>query len=169
MGGSDLVTDVGISAVVKGCPLLSDLDVQGCSNVTDIAVRVIWTHSHNMQELRLALCNTLTDLAFPSNGEDDDQKDDSDDLWGLGERGVLAVVSAKEVVNRDPPQSISEGKKVESTVSLEPILVCKTTYALAKGPSGTLLLNSRLDIRRALPSRYTPTIEELAIPRPLSL
>jgi hypothetical protein len=114
-------------------------------------------------------CTTLTDLAFPSNGEDDDQKDDSDDLWGLGERGVLGVVSAKEVVNTDPPQSISEGKEVESTVSLEPILLCKMTYALAKGPSEANLLTPRLDIRRALSSRHTPTIKEPAIPRPLSL
>ena len=35
------VTDVGISALGEGCPLLSSIDLSGCGKVTDIGISAI--------------------------------------------------------------------------------------------------------------------------------
>ncbi|KAJ2935895.1 hypothetical protein H1R20_g1199, partial [Candolleomyces eurysporus] len=86
----------------------------------------MWTHSRNMRDLHLAGCDTLTDLAFPSNVEVDlepddtpqleDQKNHGANLLGQGELSGLSVATTEgHAVNADPPQSVLEGKELANT------------------------------------------------------
>ncbi|KAI0251313.1 hypothetical protein BJV78DRAFT_1126634 [Lactifluus subvellereus] len=60
------LTDEPVSTLAIKCPLLLEIDLNGCKRPSDRAVRDIWTHSHNMREMRLSHCVELTDLAFPA-------------------------------------------------------------------------------------------------------
>ena len=62
------MTDVAIEAFAHCCPLMLEIDLQGCEKVTDASISVLMQslmqHGRSLRELRLAQCNLLTDAAF---------------------------------------------------------------------------------------------------------
>ena len=43
------------------------IDLNQCPNITNTAVRDLWTNLHHLREIRLSHCQHLTDLGFPSS------------------------------------------------------------------------------------------------------
>jgi hypothetical protein len=63
-------TDIGVQALVRGCPGLSDLRVGGCSRLSNISTSLIADHcSSTMRRLGLGGCSALNDLDLEDVGK----------------------------------------------------------------------------------------------------
>jgi F-box and leucine-rich repeat protein GRR1 len=61
-----LVTNQSIIHLARRCPLLLEMDLNGCSAISNPAIRELWTCSGHIRELKLGLIGAaLTDEAFP--------------------------------------------------------------------------------------------------------
>ncbi|KAL0949370.1 hypothetical protein HGRIS_009439 [Hohenbuehelia grisea] len=94
------VTDPAVSALVKSCARLSELDLCELPLLTPLAMRDVWTFARRLRRLRVARCPLLTDQAFPSFAEDGD--------GGQGENGAglsrsNSATSSDAVGDRDKP------------------------------------------------------------------
>lgn len=49
---SDLVTDMGINALAKGCPKLENLGIYKCWNITTEGIANVLKHSKNLKKLK---------------------------------------------------------------------------------------------------------------------
>jgi F-box and leucine-rich repeat protein GRR1 len=61
------VTDSAISALVKSCPRLSELELDSCQGLTAMSIRDIWTFTRRLRRLKLTRCKQLTAHAFPAS------------------------------------------------------------------------------------------------------
>jgi F-box and leucine-rich repeat protein GRR1 len=66
LNGVTGLTDPALSAVVKSCPHLTELELCNLPLLTAISVRDLWSYSRELRTLRLAHCASLTDKAFPA-------------------------------------------------------------------------------------------------------
>ncbi|QRV72929.1 SCF E3 ubiquitin ligase complex F-box protein grrA [Ceratobasidium sp. AG-Ba] len=62
-----LVTNKSVIHLAKSCPLLLEMDLNGCTAISNPAIRELWTCSRHIRELKLGLIGAaLTDEAFPA-------------------------------------------------------------------------------------------------------
>jgi hypothetical protein len=61
LSGCSVVTDGGVRAVAAACPLLTSLDLSGCSVVTDGGVRAVAAACPLLTSLDLSDCSVVTD------------------------------------------------------------------------------------------------------------
>jgi F-box and leucine-rich repeat protein GRR1 len=66
LNGVTGLTDPALSAIVKSCPHLTELELCNLPLLTAISVRDLWSYSRQLRSLRLAHCPSLTDNAFPA-------------------------------------------------------------------------------------------------------
>ena len=55
------MTDVGLQAVAKGCPQITDLSLAGCSKVTDVGLQAVVKGCAQITSLDLAWCPKVTE------------------------------------------------------------------------------------------------------------
>ncbi|KAG9093489.1 SCF ubiquitin ligase complex subunit [Ceratobasidium sp. UAMH 11750] len=62
-----LVTNRSVIHLARSCPLLLEMDLNGCTAISNPAIRELWTCSRHIRELKLGLIGAaLTDDAFPA-------------------------------------------------------------------------------------------------------
>ncbi|KAG8742253.1 SCF ubiquitin ligase complex subunit [Ceratobasidium sp. 414] len=62
-----IVTNQSVIHLARSCPLLLEMDLNGCIGISNPAIRELWTYSRHIRELKLGLIgNSLTDDAFPA-------------------------------------------------------------------------------------------------------
>ncbi|KAG9104282.1 SCF ubiquitin ligase complex subunit [Ceratobasidium sp. 370] len=62
-----LVTNRSVIHLARSCPLLLEMDLNGCTAISNPAIRELWTCSRHIRELKLGLIGAaLTDDAFPT-------------------------------------------------------------------------------------------------------
>ena len=60
-----------VSAVAQGCPLLSSITLDGCSNITDVGVSALAQGCRQLSSINLRFCHNITDVgvsALADNG-----------------------------------------------------------------------------------------------------
>ncbi|KAG8765300.1 SCF ubiquitin ligase complex subunit [Ceratobasidium sp. 428] len=61
------VTNRSVIHLARSCPLLLEMDLNGCTEISNRAIRELWTCSRHIRELKLGLIGAaLTDEAFPA-------------------------------------------------------------------------------------------------------
>lgn len=58
------VTDVGIEAIARGCPLLADLRLDGCGSLTDKSISILAQCCRNLHTISLTDFHLLTDTSL---------------------------------------------------------------------------------------------------------
>ena len=56
------MTDISISGLALGCPLLSRVDLSFCSQITDIGISVLGEGCHLLTAISLSCCENITDI-----------------------------------------------------------------------------------------------------------
>ena len=56
------VTDIGISALAHGCPLLRSINLDCCDNITDIGLLALADSCPLLDNISLSECNRITDV-----------------------------------------------------------------------------------------------------------
>jgi len=62
-----LITDVSIVLLSVNCPLLLEIDLGLCLSITSTSLQQLFRSSHNIRELCLNGCTSLTDEGFPDS------------------------------------------------------------------------------------------------------
>lgn len=62
--GLENLADSGVAALAQSCPMLLELDLFGCSQITDEALQAVWRHLGHVRELTVNGAS-ITDDSFP--------------------------------------------------------------------------------------------------------
>ena len=66
LGACERVGGDALLELLHRCPTLLEADLMQCTSVHDQSVQDVWLRPTQLRELKLAHCNALTDLAFPT-------------------------------------------------------------------------------------------------------
>ena len=60
----DQITDIGISALARSCPQLSNIDLHDCKQITDIGMSALARSCSNLYSIKLSSCDQITDMGI---------------------------------------------------------------------------------------------------------
>ena len=63
------ITDIGISALSRSCPLLSDVGFFDCSNITDIGISALAESCPLLSSIKISSCGNITDIGISVLGK----------------------------------------------------------------------------------------------------
>ena len=58
------ITDIGISAIAHGCPLLSTINLAFCIKITDVGISAIARGCPLLKKISLTFCVEVTDIGI---------------------------------------------------------------------------------------------------------
>ena len=64
LSGCRRLTDVGVSAIARGCPYLTTIVLNSCSSITDMGISAIAQGCPHLSTISLVVCRTITDTGI---------------------------------------------------------------------------------------------------------